>query len=256
MKILKQLIKEFYVPFLVAIVWTGINALKLTKKPSSWTDYVNIGMPTFFFASWMTGQFFRVKKQESVSSSLSNIEARVEAVLGDISKQANDMKIISDRQLYQAFDVCLSNLRDAREELADLTRQFIKTKAFDVEKFSYKRDNPLYRCKVALNTLISYAMYTHNFEINDELRRRYNRTATFTEEVAGTVTNFLKQLSRFSQKWQTDKSREIIKEIHNNLEQVKNNIVKDTIYDTKLYKNNNLKLVLNRHLNSLDKLMT
>ena len=68
------------------------------------------------------------------------------------------MKIISDRQLYQTFDICLDKIRDAREELADTSKQFMKTKTYVIEKFSYKRDNPLYRCKVTLNTLISYAL--------------------------------------------------------------------------------------------------
>lgn len=254
-KVFKQLLKEFWIPLTIATIWTGVNIIKVHEKPLDWTDYINIGVTAFFFVSWMTGQFFRVRKQENISSSLDKIEARVNSVLGDISKQANNMKIISDRQLYQTFDICLDSIRDAREELADISRQFMKVKTYDIEKFSFKRDNPLYRCKLTLNTLVSYALYTHNFELNHDLIQRYTRTAYFSEEVVGTVTSFLNQLSHFGQNWQTDKSKEILKDIHDNLEKVKTKILKDTIYVSQLYKNNSLELVLDRHLNSLKKLI-
>lgn len=255
MKILQQLIKEFWIPLTAAVIWTIINALKKHEKPLGWTDYINITMPTFFFISWMTGQFFRVKKQESVSSSLNQIETRVESVLSDISKQAHNMKIISDRQLYQTFDICLDKVRDSREEIADMSRQFMKTKTFDLDKFSFKRDNPLYRCKLTLNTLVSYALYTHNFELNEELIKRYTRTAYFSEEIVGSITTFLNQLRQFGFKWETAKTKHLLVEIKNNLEQVKSSILKDTIYQTELYKGNLLSLVLDRHLNTLKRLI-
>lgn len=42
---------------------------------------LNIFAPTFFLASWATGQFFRVQKQAQVEQNLSSIEGRVETLV-------------------------------------------------------------------------------------------------------------------------------------------------------------------------------
>ncbi|MGB6262123.1 MAG: hypothetical protein WBF72_06775 [Rhodanobacter sp.] len=51
---------------------------------------MNVFGPSFFLASWATGQFFRVKKQALVEKNLSTIEDRVEGVLSRLEQQARD----------------------------------------------------------------------------------------------------------------------------------------------------------------------
>ena len=67
MKIIKQILKEFWIPLLGSIIWTVINYYNSEKSVKDWTELVSIFAPAFFFLSWMTGQFFRVKKQTGVS---------------------------------------------------------------------------------------------------------------------------------------------------------------------------------------------
>lgn len=253
MKVFKQLLKEFWIPFTIAILWTTINAYNGQNKPKNWSDYVNIAMPSFFFVSWLTGQYFRVRKQEHVSSTLGNIEQRVEAVLGDISNQAKNMKIISDRQLYQTFDICLDHVREAKEEIADLNRQLIKSKVIDLEKFNLKRDNPFYSARRYLNQLVNYALYTFNFDTNEQLGQRYNRTAYQTEELVGVITSLINQLNHQKLDWKTEKSKELLNDIKHNLGLVKDEILKKTKYNTEHYKGYDLDKIIGKHLETLQK---
>jgi len=70
---------------------------------AAWTIYVlwgkplsvqSIGMnlgPAFFFASWMTGQIFRVRKQAGVESSLAAVEQRIQAVTERLEHQTEQL---------------------------------------------------------------------------------------------------------------------------------------------------------------------
>lgn len=75
MKVIKQLFKEFFLPLLIAVSWT---AYSLCMKEITLVAAVTIFGPAFFLASWLVGQFFRVKKQVGVEKSLSNVEGRLE----------------------------------------------------------------------------------------------------------------------------------------------------------------------------------
>jgi hypothetical protein len=68
----KRLLKEFWLPMALAIVWTSYN-LYSSAKPWSLKDGVNIFAPTFFLASWIAAQFFRVRKQAAVEQNFDQI---------------------------------------------------------------------------------------------------------------------------------------------------------------------------------------
>jgi hypothetical protein len=91
MKIFKQILKEFWLPFLVALGWMIYN-IRITN-PSDWTlrSGVNIFGPTFFLASWMTSQFFRVKKQVKLEDSFGNVERRVGQVIDELEQRTQNL---------------------------------------------------------------------------------------------------------------------------------------------------------------------
>jgi len=61
----KQLLREFWLPTLVAVGWAVVNLRGASER--SVTTFVNIAAPSFFFASWLTAQYFwRRLKPESV----------------------------------------------------------------------------------------------------------------------------------------------------------------------------------------------
>lgn len=89
MALLLRLLKEFWLPALVAGLWTGFN---LYTAPTNWgfKTLVNVFGPSFFLASWATGQFFRVRKQALVEKNLSAIDQRLEGVVSRLEQHARD----------------------------------------------------------------------------------------------------------------------------------------------------------------------
>lgn len=83
-KTITQLVREFSIPFIAATTWT-VSAL-WGQTLNVQTVGANFG-PAFFFASWMTGQFFRVRKQAGVESSLVAVERRIQSVIDRLEIQ-------------------------------------------------------------------------------------------------------------------------------------------------------------------------
>lgn len=81
-----QLLKEFSVPLVASIAWTAYVLDDMTVQSIG----ANFG-GAFFFVSWMTGQFFRVRKQAGVESSLSLLESRVSHVVEQLETQTLEL---------------------------------------------------------------------------------------------------------------------------------------------------------------------
>lgn len=88
MTTLKQLLREFWLPLLVAVGWTSYA---VWGNPLSLKTVITTFGPAFFLASWMTGQFFRVRKQESVQTGFSSLESRLESLVGQLETQAREI---------------------------------------------------------------------------------------------------------------------------------------------------------------------
>jgi hypothetical protein len=91
MKIFNQLIKEFCAPFALAFAWSAYN---LYSDPSSnWniTKFINIFGPSFFLASWLTAQYFRVRKQNKVENELLKIQEKTAKMLDELETKTSDL---------------------------------------------------------------------------------------------------------------------------------------------------------------------
>jgi len=93
MTMLKQLIREFWLPFLVATVWTAYNVQWGTPPERGWSfsAIINLLGPTFFLAAWAVGQWFRVRKQQRVEQDLGNIETKLQRMLDDLDKKTTNL---------------------------------------------------------------------------------------------------------------------------------------------------------------------
>jgi hypothetical protein len=87
--ITRRLLKEFWFPLIAAAGWTIYNGV---ENNSPWTikNWLNIFGPTFFLASWATGQFFRVKKQADLEKNLSGIEVRIQNLVAKLEAHTKD----------------------------------------------------------------------------------------------------------------------------------------------------------------------
>ncbi|HAV37001.1 MAG TPA: hypothetical protein DCX52_11720 [Massilia sp.] len=85
MKVVQQLAKEFFGPFFGALAWAAFNHQGDIKQ--SFTLFGG----TFFFISWLTGQFFRVKKQTATEGSLHAIRNDVQGLLNELKAKTEDL---------------------------------------------------------------------------------------------------------------------------------------------------------------------
>jgi hypothetical protein len=92
MKIIRQLLKEFWLPLFLAISWVIYNIYG-NESSTTWNvkNIINIFGPTFFLLSWLTGQFFRVKKQTKVEDSFGTMETRFNELLNEFKLKTDDM---------------------------------------------------------------------------------------------------------------------------------------------------------------------
>ncbi|MFW6114543.1 MAG: hypothetical protein ACOC7K_02270 [bacterium] len=92
MKIIKQAIKEFWLPAIVAVSWATYNIwVEDPRTTASWISFINVFGPTFFLAAWLTGQFFRIRKQARVETSLAEITQRLETVADDLAQNTQQL---------------------------------------------------------------------------------------------------------------------------------------------------------------------
>lgn len=87
-RIARQVAREFWLPFLVAAGWT---IYVLWAKTVDVKNVLSAFGPAFFLASWMTGQFFRIKKQEHVHSGLASVESRLHSLVEQLEDQAKEI---------------------------------------------------------------------------------------------------------------------------------------------------------------------
>lgn len=88
MQTAKQILREFWLPLVAAITWT---TYVLWGKPVDAKGVLSAFGPSFFLASWMTGQFFRIRKQEHVQSGLTSVETRLQNLVGDLESQTKEI---------------------------------------------------------------------------------------------------------------------------------------------------------------------
>lgn len=91
MRILKQLLKEFWLPLALAFAWTLYNVSELPRERWSTRTFVNVFGPSFFFISWLVSQWHRVNKQQKVEAGLSGIEASVKNTLQALEEKTADL---------------------------------------------------------------------------------------------------------------------------------------------------------------------
>ncbi|MCH7297240.1 hypothetical protein [Acinetobacter higginsii] len=232
-----QLLKEFWLPFAIAFVWTIINVLTSRETGWSFPQVINIAAPTFFFVSWLTAQYFRVKKQEHVSTTLTSIETRVSDAIARLDTQTNNLATLLNTKLVQTFDECIDSFREAKEELADKSRQVKSSAGIDAAEFILNRGNPFYQARRSLDMLIGYASYAATSEQEDLLKERFTRCSYHIEELAGHLGTFIGRLNHQKIAWKTPRAAGLVNQIVDSIERFERNLLSHSRYDTEPYKN-------------------
>lgn len=252
MRITLQLLKEFWLPAAVATIWTLINFITASTTDRSFTFVINILAPSFFFVSWLAAQYFRVNKQQQVSTSLDKIETRVLTVLDRLEKQTNDLSYLSHSSIVQMFDQCIDDFRDAKEEIADLSRKIKNSNDIDPKIFLMQRGHPFYTAKKSLNALVAYAQHVVDIDQADALMERYTRCSYHIEELAGQMRSFIGRLNHQKVFWKTARSKILIDDVCSRISQFESSLLSHSIYSTQKYKDGApLSTLLKCHISEL-----
>ncbi|MDP3266918.1 MAG: hypothetical protein Q8M39_08830 [Sulfuricurvum sp.] len=83
--VMKQLVREMGIPFLIAVGWT-VYSLVATPDKQHLVDAITIFGGSFFLICWAFAQWFRVKKQQAVESGLGGIVKKQENLLAALTE--------------------------------------------------------------------------------------------------------------------------------------------------------------------------
>jgi hypothetical protein len=98
-KILKQLAKEFWLPFVAAAVWAVYSIYGGSISDRTIRKGIEAFAPSFFLASWLLSQYFRVSKQVKTDSNFNNIENRFKDMEGRLVSLINGLDSATDRMI-------------------------------------------------------------------------------------------------------------------------------------------------------------
>lgn len=83
--VLRQIVREMWVPFLIAAGWT-VYSLMATPTKRTVVDAISVFAGSFFLACWAFAQWFRVKKQQAVESGLGGIVKKQEGLVAALTE--------------------------------------------------------------------------------------------------------------------------------------------------------------------------
>lgn len=89
-KVFKQLLKEFWIPLLIAVIWTLADIMPSEQK-SGLLKHIKTFGPAFFFVSWLLAQFWRVKKQLTIDKNFSTVESKILALTEQLESKTNNL---------------------------------------------------------------------------------------------------------------------------------------------------------------------
>jgi hypothetical protein len=200
LKIFKQIAKEFWVPLFLSIAWVLYNIYgDGTSEKWSIPKVVNVFGPTFFLLSWLTGQFFRVKKQTKVEDSFGTMETRFKELLSELENRTNQMVgHISGGNSFPYFQIGMLNsntnagvlmaIHQGEHPLYDVNARIV-----DLQKFKQVKHNislaSMSFCdtNISIGNLIpSHTRMLQQWKLENEPEQSYNifftaRNGSFTQ---------------------------------------------------------------------------
>lgn len=89
-QIFKQILKEFWIPATIALIWTFANLMQEDGKINTISLIKEFG-PAFFFVSWLLAQYWRVRKQLKVERNFISVEENLSKLTKNLEKKTDDL---------------------------------------------------------------------------------------------------------------------------------------------------------------------
>lgn len=148
MRTVKQLIKEYLLPFVLAFIWTLINIYKKEWNALALIniDFVNIFGASFILISWFSEQYFRITGNAEVDDNFKKIEKRANDIFDNL--ELKTATIFS--QITGGHSFCYASLSQnyMGERNLSITHQGVfplydlTVKIVDLDKFNEHAGNP------------------------------------------------------------------------------------------------------------------
>ncbi len=87
----RQIAKEFWLPLTLATAWSLFNVAPLEANIATLKNFINVLGGSFFFLSWINGQWLRIRKQIRTDNLLNSIESRVTNTLEQLTSRTDEI---------------------------------------------------------------------------------------------------------------------------------------------------------------------
>lgn len=181
-RVLKRAISEYWIVLVICSVWTWYQVENDISEETEISTGIKAFSTSFFFLAWLSGQFFRIKKQQFVEDQFSSIKGNLDRVLSKISDQTNDligystggdsMAYFSPSFYVGTFNLTLNLMNDCKYPVFDFAGYWVNVDdraAMDTASFlktnQFKVGN-VFPGQVAINSLVFDLSTVDKFRLN------------------------------------------------------------------------------------------
>ncbi|WP_368646693.1 potassium channel family protein [Castellaniella ginsengisoli] len=155
-------------------------------------------------------------------------------------KQEALISYLANDRIIQTYDLCLSDIADAKEMIADRRRAIQAKHPVNKEEYFYFRMNPFYAAFKAMRVLIGYTTHIEHIAKAGEMSERIERAAHHVEEVAGFTRKLVNIIISEKIDWKTDRTVMLLTELCETIETFAIRFTKHTKYAKLPYKGGGL----------------
>jgi hypothetical protein len=155
-------------------------------------------------------------------------------------KQESLINYLANDRLIQTYDLCLADLAEAKEMIADRRRAMQARHSVNTEEYFYFRLNPFFPSFKAMRSLMGYTAHIEAIGKASDLQERIERAAHHVEELAGFTRKLLNILNNEKIEWRTERSVMVLTELCEHIESFSVRFIKHTKYATVPYKGGGL----------------
>ncbi|MEM5314289.1 potassium channel family protein [Paraburkholderia sp. JHI869] len=159
-------------------------------------------------------------------------------------KQERLINYLAGDRLIQTYDLCLAELSDAKEMIADRRRAIQTGQKSDFQDYFYFRLNPFYPAIKAMRALVGYTAHIEDIGKTSDLCERIERAAHHVEELAGFTRKLVNILENERILWRTDRTVMLLEELCELVDRFSECFIRYTKYADKPYKSGGMYLKL------------
>lgn len=151
-------------------------------------------------------------------------------------KQDIILDYIADGKVLDTYKGCVAKIVDAKEEIGDRRRLVEKIDTVEDVDFIYNRSNPFYSSLKSLQSLNGYTNHIDKVGKIKLVEKQVERACHHIEELTGFTRNYITELNKRKVIWYTPRTKKILNQLCNAVEEFVDRYVEHTKYSSSPYK--------------------